>query len=444
MPEYVAAIDLGTTKVVTLVAKKTESGRYNILAHSETPSSGVHRGQVENIQEVVNAVKPTIDEVRRKSGINFTDVFVGIAGQHIRCIENRGDLQRDDYDIEISAEEVKRLEDSMYNIRMEPGEEILHVVPQSYNVDDSLGVSNPVGRLGQRLSANFHIIIGKTLSAQHTQRCIERAGLSLNRLVLEPLASARAVLTDDEKEVGVAMVDMGGGTTDLVVYYDKVVRHTAVIPFGGNVITEDIRRGCGVLLRQAEQMKVQYGSCLASMAPQNKIITIPGISGRESREISFKTLASIIEARLEEIIGAVMYEIERSGYLDKLSAGIVFTGGGAMFSDMPQFIRLKTGFDVRIAKPQYLTSDCSPDIFREAYSTAVGLIMTGFEYLEEKEKRQGSTTYAEDKVVVEMSGESTPSNQKEKGEKTKEPKGAKRNGWKDVISGFFSDREDEV
>ncbi|MDR1054838.1 MAG: cell division protein FtsA [Prevotellaceae bacterium] len=436
MSEYVAAIDLGTTKVVTLVAKKTESGRYNILAHSEAPSSGVHRGQVENIQEVVNAVKPTIEEVRRKSGINFTDVFVGIAGQHIRCIESRGDLQREDYDLEISAKEVKRLEDSMYNIRMEPGEEILHVIPQSYNVDDSLGVNNPVGRLGQRLSANFHIIIGKTLSAQHTQRCIDRVGLSLNRLVLEPLASAKAVLTEDEKEVGVAMVDMGGGTTDLVVYYDKVVRHTAVIPFGGNVITADIKHGCGVLARQAEQMKVQYGSCLASMAPQNKIITIPGISGRESREISFKTLASIIEARLEEIIGAVMFEIERSGFMDKLSAGIVFTGGGAMFSDMPQFIRLKTGFDVRIAKPQYLTPECSPDIFRETYSTAVGLIMTGFEYIEEDEIRYIEYKDTES-VVVEMDPNPNLDH-------TAEVRSPKPRSLKDIISSFFTDREDGV
>lgn len=442
MPEYVAAIDLGTTKVITLVAEKTENGRYKILAHSEAPSSGVHRGQVENIQEVVNAVKPTIDEVRRQSGINFTDVFVGIAGQHIRCIENRGDLQREDYDLEISSDEVKRLEESMYNIRMEPGEEILHVIPQSYNVDDSLGVNNPVGRLGQRLSANFHIIIGKTLSAQHTQRCIDRVGLNLSRLVLEPLASARAVLTDDEKEVGVAMVDMGGGTTDLVIYYDKVVRHTAVIPFGGNAITEDIRRGCGVLLRQAEQMKVQYGSCLSSMAPQNKIITIPGISGREPREISFKALSSIIEARLEEIIGAVMFEIERSGFADKLSAGIVFTGGGAMFQDMPQFIRLKTGYDVRIAKPQYLTSDCVPEVFKETYSTAIGLIMNGFEYLEEKENRDplfASTHTSKESIVVEMTPESAP-----KVEETVNKPVKNKGRWKDVISGFFSDREDDV
>lgn len=389
MGEYVAAIDLGTTKVVTLVGRKTDSGRFHIMAYCETPSVGVSRGEVQNILQVVNTVKPMVEEVRRQSGINFTEVYVGIAGQHIKCIENRADVIRNNsYDIEISEDEVRLLEKSIYDIRMDPGEEIIHVIPQSYNVDDKIGILDPIGMLGKRLEANYHVVIGKTISAEHTQRCINNVGLDLSKLILEPLASASAVLTPDEREAGVAMVDIGGGTTDVVVYYDSVVRHTAVIPFGGNVITNDIKEGCGVLLRQAEQMKVQFGSCFGDLAPENKIITIPGISGREAREISFRTLAQIIEARMEEIIGAIMYEIERSGYLNKLKAGIVFTGGGAMMVHLSQFVKFKTGLDVRIGKPLHLTIESGSELARPAYSTAIGLVMKGFEHTQEGKRLQ--------------------------------------------------------
>ena len=401
MEEYVAAIDLGTTKVVTLVGKKTESGRFQIVAYSEVPSSGVSRGEVQNILQVVSTVKPLVEEVRRQSGFNFTDVYVGIAGQHIKCIENRADVIRNSYDVEINEKEVRDLEKSIYNIRIDPGEEILHVIPQTYNVDEKIGVTDPVGMLGKRLEANYHVVIGKTISAEHTQRCITNAGLNLKKLVLEPIASAAAVLTDDEREAGVAMVDIGGGTTDVVVYYDNVVRHTAVIPFGGNAITNDIKEGCGVLQRQAEQMKIQFGSCFGDLAPENKIITIPGISGRDPREISFRTLAQIIEARMDEIIGAVTYEIERSGYLSKLNAGIVFTGGGSMMNHLSQFVKYKTGLDVRMGKPLYLTTDSGAELLRPTFSTAVGLIMRGFEY-EKADKQKYADSVVEEKMEVEL------------------------------------------
>ena len=385
MSNYIAAIDLGTTKVVTILGEKRNNGRFRIVAHSDADSLGVRRGQVENIQHVIEAIRPTLQNVKEAAGIEeMPEVFVGIAGQHIRCIESRADSTRNAYDVEISEDEVRRLETDMYKIRMEPGEEVLHVIPQHYSVDDSNGISDPVGRLGQRLSGNFHVIIGKTSSVHHTELCIRRLGLTQKRLILEPLASAHAVLNDDEKEMGVAMIDMGGGTTDLAVYHDGIVRHTAVIPFGGNIITEDIKRGCEILLRQAEQVKVQYGSCLASMVSNNKIITVPGIAGRESREIGFKSLASIIEARLDEIIGMVMMEINRSGYAKKLGAGIVLTGGGSKLKDLPEFIKLKTGMDVRLGKPEYTTSDSAKEILQPKFSTAVGLIMCGADYLQGK------------------------------------------------------------
>ncbi|MCL2098169.1 MAG: cell division protein FtsA [Bacteroidales bacterium] len=388
MKKYIAAIDLGTTKVVTIIGEKLPSGRIHVLAHCESPSKGVIRGEVVNIDDVVNITKSAIEEIKQTVGIEFSDVYVGVAGQHIRCIESRFDIPRDNYLETISEKEIRKLEENMYNIMLCPGEEVLHVIPQSYNVDNDWIVRSPVGITGRKLEANFKVFVGRTASAERTRLAVERMGLKLNRIVLEPIASARAVLHEEEKEVGVVLVDIGGGTTDLVVYYDKVVRHTAVIPFGGNIITEDIRQGCGVLPRHAEQLKVQYGSCYSDLAVENKIITIPGVCGREPREVSFKLLAQIIEARMDEIIEAVMFEIERSGYADKLFAGIVITGGGAYLEHLPEFVRYKTGLDVHRRKPIYVSSDSSEEVIHCTYATAIGLLMLGFDYEEEKERQK--------------------------------------------------------
>jgi cell division protein FtsA len=381
MEDYIAAIDLGTTKVVTLIGRRSAKERVHVLASSETPSQGILRGEVFNIGQVLEATKSTVDDVRNKSGIHFQEVFVGIAGKHVRCTENSWDYMRDNENEEITEQEIDKMKAHMYKTGIAPDEEILHVIPQSYNVDDHFNVSSPVGSFGKRLGGNYRIVIGKSISARYAQRCIERAGLILKRPVLEPLASAKAVLSDEEKEIGVAMVDIGGGTTDVAVYYDKIVRHTAVIPFGGHVITEDIRHGCGVRLLQANAMKEQYGSCYSDLV-ENSILVIPSANGQE-REISFRYLAGIIEARMEEILEAVMYEIERSGYADKLSAGIVFTGGGAMIQHLVEFVQHKTGYPARVAKPLHITDDSPAEIRRSSYSTAVGLLLTG---LEEEEK----------------------------------------------------------
>ena len=248
-------------------------------------------------------------------------------------------------------------------------------------VDNESGVKNPVGMTGRRLEANFHIVLGQIASAKNIEKCINRVGLKVCELILEPLASSAAVLTDDEKEAGVALVDIGGGTTDLAVYYDGLVRHTAVIPFGGNVITNDIKEGCSILLRQAEALKVQFGSALGDLAPEDKIVSIPGISGRDPKEISFRTLAYIIQSRMEEIIDAVMFEIESSGVVDKLSAGVVITGGGSLLRHLPQLIKFKTGMDVRIGKPnEHLSADSGEEINQPLFSTGVGLVLKGFEH----------------------------------------------------------------
>lgn len=386
--KIVAAVDIGTTKIVSLVGRLNEQGKMEVLGISQTPSKGVKRGVVLNIEETVNAIQTTSSEAMEQSGINFTEVFVGIAGQHIKSVRNRGYINRDSYDDEITREDLQHLINDMYKIPVDVGEEIIHVLPQSYIVDNETGVKNPVGMSGKRLEANFHIVIGQISSARNIEKCINRVGLDVKQLILEPLASSAAVLTEDEMEAGVALVDIGGGTTDVAVYYDDVIRHTAVIPFGGNVITRDIKEGCAILQRQAESLKIQFGSALGDLAQEDKVVTIPGISGRDPKEISFRSLAYIIQSRMEEIIDAVSYEIENSGYMDKLSAGIVLTGGGSMLKHLNQLVKFKTGMDVRIGFPgDKMAADSSDEINQPMFSTSVGLLLKGLEYYEENKEQ---------------------------------------------------------
>ncbi|TAL61915.1 MAG: cell division protein FtsA, partial [Bacteroidetes bacterium] len=385
--QYVAAIDIGTTKIVAIVGKKNENGKIEILGLSKALSKGVKRGVVLNIEETVNAIQTTVEDVQKRSGILFSEVFVGIAGQHIKSMKNRGYIMREAYDDEIKKEEVFRLIEDMHKIHIDIGEEIIHVIPQNFIVDNETGVKSPIGMCGRRLEANFHIVIGQVAAAKNIEKCIRKANLTVKDMILEPLASSDAVLTEDEKEAGVVLVDIGGGTTDVAVYYDNIIRHTAVIPFGGNVVTKDIKEGCAILQRHAEQLKIQYGSALGDIAPDDKVVSIPGISGREPKEISFKSLAYIIQSRMEEIIDAVNFEVQNSGYADKLAAGVVITGGGAMLKHLPQLMKFKTAMDVRIGLPnEHLAGTAKNEINQPMYATSVGLIMRGFEYLETYKK----------------------------------------------------------
>jgi cell division protein FtsA len=385
--QYVAAIDIGTTKIVAIVGKKNENDKIEILGLSKALSKGVKRGVVLNIEDTVNAIQTTVDDVQKRSGIIFSEVFVGIAGQHIKSMKNRGYITRDNYEDEIKKEEVFRLIEDMHKIHIDIGEEIIHVIPQNFIVDNETGVKSPIGMCGRRLEANFHIVIGQVAAAKNIEKCVRKANLTVKDMILEPLASSDAVLTDDEKEAGVVLVDIGGGTTDVAVYYDNIIRHTAVIPLGGNVVTKDIKEGCAILQRHAEQLKIQYGSALGDIAPEDKVVSIPGISGREPKEISFRSLAYIIQSRMEEIIDFVNFEIQNSGYADKLAAGVVITGGGAMLKHLPQLMKFKTAMDVRIGLPnEHLAGSGKNEINQPMYATAVGLIMRGFDYIDTYKK----------------------------------------------------------
>jgi cell division protein FtsA len=426
--QFVAAIDIGTTKIVSIVGQKKENGKLEILGLSRAPSKGVKRGVVLNIEETVNAIQSTVEDVQLRSGIMFSNVYVGIAGQHIKSMRNRGYINRDSRDEEITKEDIIKLIEDMYKIPIDVGEEIIHVLPQNFIVDNETGVKNPVGMSGCRLEANFHIVIGQVASAKNIEKCVNRVGLEINELILEPLASSEAVLTEDEKEAGVALVDIGGGTTDVAVYYDSIVRHTAVIPFGGNVVTKDIKEGCAILNRQAESLKIQFGSALGDIASEDKVVTIPGISGREPKEISFKSLAYIIQSRMEEIIDAVAFEIENSGYYEKLSGGIVLTGGGALLRHLPQLVKFKTGMDVRIGFPnEHLTGEVTDEINHPMYSTSIGLVLKGYEYQKNKYGIEGEHGHDEQK------------GKKEKGEPMEGGKLFER--WKKTLTEIFAEND---
>ncbi len=385
---FIAAVDIGTTKIVTIVGRKNDNGKLEILGMGKTPSRGVKRGVVLNIEETVTAIRSTVEEVQNQTGLTLSDVFVGIAGQHIKSVISRGYINRDSYEKRITKEDRDKLIAEMYKIPVDVGDDIIHVLPQSYIVDNETGVKNPIGMAGKRLEANFHIVIGQISSANNIKNCVESVGLNVIQLILEPLASSTAVLTEDEKEAGVALVDIGGGTTDIAVYYDDIIRHTAVIPFGGNVVTMDIKEGCSILNRQAEALKIQFGSALGDLAQEDKVVTIPGISGRDPKEISFKSLAYIIQSRMEEIIDAVLFEIENSDCMEKLSAGIVLTGGGSLLRYLPQLVNYRSGMDVRIGYPSILiASDTLKEINQPMYSTSIGLLLKGYEILENKKAK---------------------------------------------------------
>jgi cell division protein FtsA len=378
---YVAAIDIGTTKIVAIVGYRNENGRLEIAAMGRADSTGVTRGEVINIDKTVQSIREAmLVSAKHLPAYAFDSVVVGIAGKHIRCSQNRGYITRDEHYEEISEADVKKLIQDQYNVLIQPGEEIIHVLPQNFLVDKEYDVANPVGMYGKRLEANFHMVIGKVDSINYIKKSITKSGLAVSAIVLEPLASAEAVLSDDEKEVGVALVDIGGGTTDVAIFYEGIIKHTAVIPFGGDVITRDIKEMCGILDRQAEQVKTRFGEALYDYAPDAKVVSVPGVRGREPKEISFKTLAGIIQARMEEIIDAVSFELEASGVGDRLGAGLVVTGGGSLLKNLPQLVAFKTGMDARIGYPtEHVVSDKIEDLNHPMFATAVGLVMKGLE-----------------------------------------------------------------
>lgn len=386
--DLVVALDIGTTKVCAIAGRKNEHGRLEILGVGKVESEGVMRGVVSNIEKTVRAISDAISLAQRAAGVEFRVAHVGIAGQHIKSLQHRGLLTRDNLHTEIAQRDIDRLVNDMYKLVLPPGDKILHVLPQEYTVDDEQGIVDPIGMSGVRLEANFHIITGQITATQNIVKCVERAGLRVASLMLEPIASAAAVLSEEEKEAGVALVDIGGGTTDITIFKDGIIRHTAVIPFGGGVITKDIKEGCNVMQSQAEKLKVKFGSAMAEEVYDNRVITIPGLKGREHKEISEKNLARIIQARVEEVLDYVVWEIRRSGYEGKLIAGLVLTGGGSLMNHIEKLTEFHTGMTTRIGTPvEHLAHGYHEQLQSPVFSTVIGLLMKGIQDVEEGKVR---------------------------------------------------------
>jgi len=401
--DIIVGLDIGTTKIVCIVGRKNEHNKIDIMGVGKADSIGIARGVVLNIDQTVSSIVKAVKEASEKSGVEIKYVNVGIAGQHIKSLQHRGIKTRANLEKEIEQRDVDALIEDMYRLVMPPGEEIIEVLPQEYIVDNEQGIKNPIGMAGVRLEANFHIITGQIAAAMNIRKCIKKAGLEMSNLTLEALASSDSVLTAEEREAGVVLVDIGGGTTDVAIFQDDIIRHTAVIPFGGNVITDDIKEGCQIIRTQAEQLKVKFGSAIPTEAQENEIVVIPGLKGRQNKEISVRNLSSIINARMEEILEHVYYEIKNSGFEKKLIAGIVVTGGGANLKHLPQLVEYVTGMDTRIGHPNEHLAPGVFDLSHPLYATSVGLVMKGFEEIEKESYSEAEQNVIKQPEVVQHS-----------------------------------------
>jgi len=401
-------LDIGTTKIVAMIGRKNEYGKIEVVGIGKSKSLGVKRGVVSNITQ-------TVEEAESVSGLKIEDVIVGIAGQHIRSLHHSDYITRDNSEDVINEGDIENLVNQVHKLVMLPGEEIIHVLPQEFKVDSQADIKEPIGMYGGRLEANFHVVVGQVSSIRNIGRCIKSAGLGLSDITLEPLASASAVLSQEEKEAGVALIDIGGGTTDLAIFKDGIIRHTAVIPFGGNVITDDIKEGCSIIEKQAELLKIKFGSAWPGENKETEIVSIPGLRGREPKEITLKNLSKIIHARVQEIIEHVYLEIKNYGHetaKGKLIAGIVLTGGGAQLKHLRQLVEYITGMDARIGFPnEHLAGDSDEALSSPAYATAVGLLMVGLDKMikvqeikhvvEEIKNEPETTSEVEPELIIE-------------------------------------------
>lgn len=386
----IVGLDIGTTKIAAIAGRKNEYGKLEIIGFGRANSNGVKHGQVLNIDETIKAIQMALDNCYASNpDLEINEVYVGIAGHHIKSLQTRGDIVRQDTNEEITQREIDQLVNDQYKTYIPAGDQIIDVIAQEFTVDNFQNIPNPIGYGGVKVGANFHIITGDKNAIRNINRAVEKSGLKTKDLVLQPLASASAVMGQEDLEAGVAIVDIGGGTTDLAVFYEGILKHTAVIPFGGENITNDIKTGLGVLKTQAEQMKVQFGSALANEAKANAFITIPGLRGMPAKEISVKNLANIIQARMSEIMDFVTYHLKQVGLDNRmLNGGIVLTGGGSQLKHLIQLTEYVTGLNARIGYPtEHLAAGHIEELAKPMYSTCLGLILKGYDDYEHNRKQ---------------------------------------------------------
>ncbi|CAN5756950.1 cell division protein FtsA [soil metagenome] len=386
----IVGLDIGTTKIAAIAGRKNEYGKLEILGFGKASSNNaVQHGQVLNIENAVKAINEAMNSCRQSNpNLQISEVYVGIAGHHIKSLQTRGDIVRQNLDDEITQREVDQLISDQRKTYIPAGDQIIDVIPQEFTVDNFQNITNPIGYSGVKVGANFHIITGDKYAIRNITRAVNKSNLSIKDIVLQPLASADSVMCEHDLEAGVAILDIGGGTSDLAVFHEGILKHTAVIPFGGENITADIKTGLSVLKSQAEAMKVQFGSALAQEAKSNAIITIPGIRGMPPKQVSVKTLAQIVQARMSEILDFVTYHLKQVGMDSRtLNGGIILTGGGSQLKHLIQLTEYQTGLNARIGYPnEHLASGYIEELTKPMYSTCIGLILKGYSDFERQRK----------------------------------------------------------
>ena len=448
----IVGLDIGTTKIACIAGRKNEYGKLEIVGFGRANSNGVKHGQVLNIDETIKAIRAALDNcMASNTGIDFKEVYVGIAGHHIKSLQTRGDIVRQDTNEEITQREIDQLIADQFKTYIPAGDQIIDVIPQEFTVDNFQNIPNPIGYGGVKVGANFHIITGDKNAIRNINRAVEKSNLVTKDLVLQPLASASAVMGQEDLEAGVAIVDIGGGTTDLAVFYEGILKHTAVIPFGGENITNDIKTGLGVLKTQAEQMKVQFGSALSNEAKSNAFITIPGLRGMPAKEISVKNLANIVQARMSEIMDFVSYHLKQVGMDNRmLNGGIVLTGGGSQLKHLIQLTEYVTGLNARIGFPtEHLAGGHIDELAKPTYSTCIGLILKGYDDYEHNRK-QFETAHVKIDVpetLKQVQAEAVPEEEEETivAEKMANRRGMKDfwGKFKDGLIDLFKEEEDK-
>ena len=393
----IVGLDIGTTKICAIVGTMTEGG-LDIVGIGTSPSRGMRKGVVINIESTVTAIRKAIQEAELMAGCDINSVFAGIAGGHINGINSQGVIAIKSR--EVTTEDVRRVIDAAKAIAIPMDREVIHILPQEFIVDDQDGIKEPLGMNGVRLEVRVHIVTGAVASAQNIIKSCNKAGVAVGDIVLEQLASAEAVLTPDEKELGVALVDIGGGTTDIAIFVDGAIKHTSVLSLGGNHLTNDIAVGLRTPAQEAERIKQKWGCCLTSMVGKDETIEVPSVGGREPRVLSRQLLAEILEPRVEEIFTLVNRELIKSGYENRISSGLVLTGGSAILSGMPELSEQIFNLPVRRGVPQGI-GGLADVVNSPVYATGVGLVKYGSRNLQSSNFAIGQENVFE-KVVRRM------------------------------------------
>jgi len=398
--EIVTGLDIGTTKICVIIAEVTESG-VEIIGCGTSPSRGLRKGVVVNIDGTVDSIKKAVEAAEAMAGISLDSAFVGIAGGHIKGINSRGVIAVSGKNQEVTQADVDRVIEAAKAITLPADRKVIHIIPQEFIIDDQGGVKEPLGMSGHRLEAEVHIVTGAVASAENIIKCAARAGLEVRDIVLQPLASSEATLTADEKELGVLLVDIGGGTSDIAVFVDGSIRHTAVLSLGGDHLTHDIAIGLRTPPHSAEEIKCQFGCALASLVSSEEVVEVPSVGGRKPRLLSRQMLCEIVQPRMEEIFTLVELEVRRAGFMRQVAAGVVVTGGSSIMEGVPELAEQLFDLPVRLGMPTGVGGlkevVCSP-----MYATGVGLVLYGREHLDHRRFDRFSERTLVDKVIKRM------------------------------------------